>query len=382
MFSNVIKSQQANKLLLLLNKEVQLGKVLNAIAHMALGMGHKFPHGKMPSIDVRFSSSEGVYVFRQLAYKFSQENKNTVFSDFTHTMTEGTADDQLLRTSKTQEKELTYFGVSICGDAEKLNLITSIFEDSPCYILKNYLEFNSNPEIATFDFNNSEFLFKEEVIPPQKVSIVLNNKMQLSELLNPMIMSCLEIGRKANLNSLRLLNFIDKDGNIHPNISYHPFPILLPKNPTKQLALATEAVKLDTIVTSSIYNESKQLATVCIFGKQDEVELLADRKNFSLWKKELTEEDLCIVKESLESKMLQMKIKEISANEKKQFVLEENFGDPKLMVNLYKKELLEKKDFNINEEKKENEFVEAVEENISQNNEVEFLDKEKKQSLK
>jgi hypothetical protein len=41
------------KLFLILNKEIQLGKALNAAAHMAFGLSHRISGG-IPSIDIYF----------------------------------------------------------------------------------------------------------------------------------------------------------------------------------------------------------------------------------------------------------------------------------------------------------------------------------------
>ncbi len=71
-------------LVLILNTEIALNRLLNALGHMAYGMGHRFKG--TPNVHVFFGDSQQVRSIRKLAYHLNSENKEiTVFSDFPDT---------------------------------------------------------------------------------------------------------------------------------------------------------------------------------------------------------------------------------------------------------------------------------------------------------
>ncbi len=94
------------KLIVLLNKEIALGKSLNALAHIAIGLGYRIKGN--PEIDIYFGNNDQLHTYRNLIKKLPD---SILLSDFTDTMTEETATEQLKRTKLTKENDLKYFAI-------------------------------------------------------------------------------------------------------------------------------------------------------------------------------------------------------------------------------------------------------------------------------
>lgn len=125
-----------NKLVAVLNKSIDSGKVMNALAHMCIGLGSVI--GQEP---LRLSNyqdaNDGSHPFiSEIPFIILTENSNKIrklrneaianniiFNDFTDTMTVGTYKDQLERTLQTQEEDLIYYGIVLFGD---WNLVTQL----------------------------------------------------------------------------------------------------------------------------------------------------------------------------------------------------------------------------------------------------------------
>lgn len=52
---------------------------------------------------------------------------NIIFNDFTETMTGGTYQEQIERTSKTKNDDLVYYGIVLFGDWDKVTELTRKF---------------------------------------------------------------------------------------------------------------------------------------------------------------------------------------------------------------------------------------------------------------
>jgi hypothetical protein len=117
-----------NKLVALVNKEIDVGVAMNAIAHMTIGLGTQlnnetlrlndyqdkdgniYPNiSQMPFMILRGKSSE-----IRKAVGLAKEEK-MLFSVFTHTMTGGTYQEQLDNTLQTSEEQLIYYGAVLLG---------------------------------------------------------------------------------------------------------------------------------------------------------------------------------------------------------------------------------------------------------------------------
>lgn len=126
-----------NKLVAIVNKKIDTGVAMNAVAHMVLGMrahlgseklnldtyvskdAHEFPNiSQMPFIILKAKSGE----IRKAVHKARDEGVE--IGVFTDTMTGGTYIEQLERTSGLPEEELTYYGAVLFGDYAKVAEIT------------------------------------------------------------------------------------------------------------------------------------------------------------------------------------------------------------------------------------------------------------------
>lgn len=129
-----------NKLVALVNKEIESGVAMNAIAHMTIGLGTQlnnellrlndykdmegniYPNiSQMPFIILRGKSSE----IRKAVNQAKEEHLK--FGVFTDTMTGGTYQEQLDNTLKTPEEQLIYYGAVLFGPWEQVSLITKRF---------------------------------------------------------------------------------------------------------------------------------------------------------------------------------------------------------------------------------------------------------------
>lgn len=132
--------QFENKLVAILNKDIEAGVAMNAIAHMSIGLGAElnseilrlndyqdkngniYPSiSQMPFIILRGKSNEirkAVQSVREQGIKFGV---------FTHTMTGGTYQEQLDNTLQTPEEQLIYYGAVLFGAWDIVSQITKKF---------------------------------------------------------------------------------------------------------------------------------------------------------------------------------------------------------------------------------------------------------------
>lgn len=126
------------KLVAVVNKKIETGTLMNALAHMCLGFGahtgpaelhlmdYKNAEGfiypnisKMPFIILREDNSNKIA-------KLLMEAKNAgiQYSVFTNTMTEGTWEDQEIRTQSTKSEEIIYYGIVLFGPKDIVTNLT------------------------------------------------------------------------------------------------------------------------------------------------------------------------------------------------------------------------------------------------------------------
>jgi hypothetical protein len=129
-----------NKLVAIVNKKIDVGVAMNAIAHITIGLGaqlnnealrlndymdkdgNKYPNiSQMPFMILRGKSGE----IRKAVNLAKEENMK--IGVFTDTMTGGTYQEQLDRTLVTPEVELTYYGAVIFGSWDRVSEITKRF---------------------------------------------------------------------------------------------------------------------------------------------------------------------------------------------------------------------------------------------------------------
>lgn len=127
-----------NKLVAIVNKQVEVGVLMNALAHMCLGFGahmeaedvhlmdYKTSDGvvypnisKMPFIILREKNSNKI---RSLLMQAKE--RGVQYGVFTNTMTEGTWKEQEERTLKASSEEVAYYGLVLFGPHEVVTELT------------------------------------------------------------------------------------------------------------------------------------------------------------------------------------------------------------------------------------------------------------------
>ncbi len=131
-----------HKFVAVLNKKVEIGRLMNALAHMSAGFSALYADKTDLKFDNYFDKDGGMHPslsdnpFIILAADNSNQirtlrnalkEENILFNDFTSTMVEGTAQEQKERTGKTPELDLEYWGICTFGEIEKLSTLTKKF---------------------------------------------------------------------------------------------------------------------------------------------------------------------------------------------------------------------------------------------------------------
>ena len=129
-----------HKLVAVLNKSIEPGKVMNALAHMCIGLGAAIDKpalrlsnyvdadgGAHPYISeipfiIMSANSNKIRKLRQDA-----QAQHILFNDFTDTMTVGTYQDQIARTLQVKDEALVYFGIVMFGEWDKVTELTKKF---------------------------------------------------------------------------------------------------------------------------------------------------------------------------------------------------------------------------------------------------------------
>ncbi len=272
------------KFIVVINREIKFGTVLNAVGHMTLGLGHRL-EGE-PDVGIYFANSSTVRAFRQLAATITKEQSAlTAFTDYPHTM-HGSDTFQQLELGKTvAEADMQYYGA--CFITEQLD---SRMEKvlSACSKLKGYLPHISKGEAKLLPSQPSLAANKEM---RKKIMMLINDGLPLAQSLNAALLATLSVGGRAAYADLGLLDWMDKDDNAHSNISFHPFPILKPVDPIKHSEMAQKA-KASTLLVSDIRStaDGQPLVTVA-FGNESDVGEVAPRALAKLFDKKMKDSD-------------------------------------------------------------------------------------------
>jgi len=134
---------ETHKFVALINKNLEAGKALNAVAHSYAGLVASSPEElieKMSFID--FNGKSGVVhkSISGLSLIVLRGNNNELkkarakfiengvhFTDFTETMTGDTYKEQLARTEDTSEEDMEYYCVAAFGEKDIIGQITKHF---------------------------------------------------------------------------------------------------------------------------------------------------------------------------------------------------------------------------------------------------------------
>ena len=127
-----------NKLVAIINKDIDVGVAMNSLAHATLGLGAQlspeelrldnyrdknnnvYPNiSQMPFIILRGKSNE----IRKTITSVKEHN-DIIYTVFINTMTGGTYFEQLENTKNTPEENIIYYASVIYGDWQKVTEIT------------------------------------------------------------------------------------------------------------------------------------------------------------------------------------------------------------------------------------------------------------------
>lgn len=134
---------ETHKFVAVVNKDLEIGKALNAIAHSCAGLVASAPEKlkeKMSFVD--FTDKDGsihknisglsLIVLRGKNGEIKKLRRNLIendvlYTDFTETMTGDTYKEQLEKTLETSEENMKYFCIVVFGEKEVLNPLTKKF---------------------------------------------------------------------------------------------------------------------------------------------------------------------------------------------------------------------------------------------------------------
>lgn len=130
-----------NKLVAVVNKQIETGVLMNALAHMCMGFGAHMGSEELHLMD--YKNAEG-FVYPNISKMpfiiLREKNSNKIanllmkakeagiqYSVFTNTMTEGTWEDQEARTLAAKQEEIIFYGLVLFGPVEIVSELTRKF---------------------------------------------------------------------------------------------------------------------------------------------------------------------------------------------------------------------------------------------------------------
>jgi len=131
---------ETKKFVAVLNKKVETGKVMNALAHMTIGLVNSNPDQDMGVINYE-DKDGGTHMASKLPYIILRaKNSNKIrtlrnnliekeipFASFTSAMTVGSWEEQVERSKAIPEEELEYYGICMLGEKSDLDELTKKF---------------------------------------------------------------------------------------------------------------------------------------------------------------------------------------------------------------------------------------------------------------
>ena len=126
----------------ILNKKIEVGKLMNALGHMTAGLSGKVGDAEkmvfLDYVDKDGGTHPAISHFPFIV--LTADNSNMIrtirnealvrgipFTDFTSTMTVGTSQQQVEETATTAESNLEYFGIVLFGGTQELKEFTGKF---------------------------------------------------------------------------------------------------------------------------------------------------------------------------------------------------------------------------------------------------------------
>ena len=123
-----------------MNEKIELGIIMNALAHMSIGFGSEIGKELLRLTNYRDADGGNHSLISEMPFMILKTNSNKIralrqaaieagirYVDFTDTMTVGTYMEQLEKTSNTKEADLIYYGIILFGDWDKVSEMTKKF---------------------------------------------------------------------------------------------------------------------------------------------------------------------------------------------------------------------------------------------------------------
>lgn len=123
-----------------MNEKIDSGVIMNALGHMCVGFGAEVGKELLRLTDYADADGGSHPNISEIPFIVLKANSNKIrslrvsaqqdgikFVDFTHTMTVGTYQDQIERSKQTKESDLTYYGIVLFGDWDKVTELTRKF---------------------------------------------------------------------------------------------------------------------------------------------------------------------------------------------------------------------------------------------------------------
>lgn len=137
-----IYSDNSYKFVAVLNKKIELSKLMNALGHISVGLTGLITDmaqvdflqyydadntlhpaiSRFPFIVLTADNGNKIRTLRNAAIA-----DRIVYNDFTGSMLGSSAEEQLAQTRSTKELELEYYAIVLFGNADKLNPLTKKF---------------------------------------------------------------------------------------------------------------------------------------------------------------------------------------------------------------------------------------------------------------
>lgn len=139
---STLPDENSKRFIAVLNKKIEMGRLLNALGHMTAGLVAKVgDNDSLCFLEYR-DGDDGVhpYISHFPFIVLRADNSNKIrkardeaisrelpFTDFTDTMTVGTSEAQVKATAERAASELEYFGLCLFGETEILKEFTGKF---------------------------------------------------------------------------------------------------------------------------------------------------------------------------------------------------------------------------------------------------------------
>ncbi len=133
-------SEFSHRLVAVMNEKIETGKVMNALAHMCVGLGAFLGQDSLQLMDYMDAdrnihpniSKMTLVVLKANSNKISKlreeaHSRRISCTDFIDTMTVGSWSDQQARTLQTKQQDLVYYGIMLFGDKDSLTELTKKF---------------------------------------------------------------------------------------------------------------------------------------------------------------------------------------------------------------------------------------------------------------